>query len=65
MMKRGRPQGAELTVIGIPKTKKRKVEGSILLPFNKLKPSEKETTILECITKNTVVVAEALSGRRV
>ena len=37
IMKRGRPERAELTVVGIPKTKKRKVEGPILLPYKKLK----------------------------
>ena len=46
MMKRGCPKGAELTVIGIPKTKKRKVEGSILLPFQKLKPCDKELVVV-------------------
>lgn len=47
IMKRGRPEGAELTVVGIPKTKKRKVEGPILLPYKKLKPYDKEKMILE------------------
>lgn len=64
MMKRRRPKGAEVTVIGMPKAKKRKVDGPILLPFQKLKPCEKERVILECITKNRVVAAEALNGRR-
>ena len=64
IMKRGRPKGAELTVVGIPKTKKRKVEGPILLPYKKLKPYDKERMILECVTKKRIVVAEALSGKR-
>jgi len=64
IMKRGRPKVAELTVVGIPKTKKRKMEGSILLPYNKLKPYDKERMILECVTKKRIVVAEALNGKR-
>ena len=64
MMKRGRPKGAEVTVIGMSKAKKRKVDGSTLLPFQKLKPCEKERVILECVTKNRVVAAEALNERR-
>ena len=63
-MKRGRPKGAELTVVGIPKTKKRKVEGPILLPYKKLKPYDKEKMILEWVTKKRIVVAEARSGNR-
>ena len=40
------------------------MDGSILLPFQKLKPCEKERAILDCVTKNRVVAAKALNGRR-
>lgn len=64
IMKCGCPKGAELTVVGIPKTKKRKVEGPILLPNKNLKPYDKERMILECVTKKRIVVAEAMNGKR-
>ena len=64
IMKRGRPKGAELTVVAIPKTKKGKVEGPILLPYKKLKPYDKERMIMECVTKKRIVVPEALNGKR-
>ena len=46
MLKRGRPKGAELTVIGLPKSKKAK-KG--LLPFSKVKAEEKDRILLECL----------------
>ena len=64
IMKHGRPKGAALTIVGMPKTKKRKVEGPILLPYKKLKPYDKERMTLECVTKKRIVVAEALNGKQ-
>lgn len=62
MMKRGRPKGAELTVIGLPK-KKQKNNSQKLIPFCKLQPNDKDRIILECLT-NALSAAEALSGKR-
>ena len=64
IMKHGRPKGAELTVVGIPKTKKRKVEGPILLPYKKMKPYDKERMIMECVSEKRIMDAEALNGKR-
>ena len=63
MVKRGRPKGAELTVIGIPK-KKQKLHCNKILPFCKLQPKEKDRIILECIT-NPLSAAVGLSGKRI
>ena len=48
MLKRGRPKGAGLTVIGLPKTKKSKTSSSNLVPFTKLTQEEKDRLLLEC-----------------
>ena len=61
--KRGRPKGAELTVIGLPKCKKKKDDEHKLLPFCKLQPGEKSRIILECLTGKLAAVA-CLSGKR-
>lgn len=63
MVKRGRPKGAELTVIGLPKSKRRKEESNKLLPFSKLHPDDKSRIILECLSSQ-LAAAEALSGKR-
>ena len=63
MRKRGRPKGAELTVIGLPKCKRSKDDGQKLLPFSKLKAGEKSRIILECLT-GKLAAAECLSGKR-
>ena len=63
MVKRGRPKGAELTVIGLPKSKRRKEESNKLLPFSKLHPNDKSRIILECLSSQ-LAAAEALSGKR-
>ena len=63
MRKRGRPKGAELTVIGLPKSKRRKEDSSKLVPFCKLNPDEKSRIILECLTSQ-LAAGEALSGKR-
>ena len=51
MLKRGKPKGAELTVIKLPSSKKSKrnnIKPSIT-PFIKLKGTEKDKIILECV----------------
>lgn len=62
MIKRGRPKGAELTVIGLPRQKKAKTQFSIL-PFSKLQPKEKDRKILECFVKK-IVASLAMNGNR-
>ncbi|CAB3987681.1 Hypothetical predicted protein [Paramuricea clavata] len=57
MLKRGRPKGAGLTVIGLPK--KRKVTGAI--PFIKKSPTEKERVLLNCFLERKEVES-ALRG---
>ena len=51
MEKRGRPKGAELTVISLPSPKKTKRNNSknMVVPFIKLKSAEKDKTLLECV----------------
>ena len=50
VLKRGRPKGAELTVICLPKKKSRKG----VIPFTKLPAAEKDRLLLECfIAQNT------------
>ena len=51
MKKRGRPKGAELTVIGLPSSKKTKRNNSksMIVPFIKLKSAEKDKILLECV----------------
>jgi hypothetical protein len=61
MMKRGRPKGAGLTVIGLPTAKKRKTESNKLESFSKLKPEEKDRLLLECFVI-PLVAKHALSG---
>lgn len=59
----GRPKGAEITVIGLPKSKKRKEKGEKIKPFSKLQGKEKESQILRWLTGN-LAVDEAMSGKR-
>ena len=49
MKKRGRPKGAEVTIVGLLK-KKAKTNDKILL-FSKLSPLEKDRAIIECVTE--------------
>ena len=56
LKKRGRPKGAEKTVIGLP-TKKRKAKS--VIPFLKKLPVEKEKGIVDYL-KNTICVTEML-----
>ena len=63
MVKRGRPKGAELAVVGLPKSKRRKVDSNKLVQFSKLSPDEKFRIILQCLTSQ-LAAAETLSGQR-
>ena len=56
MLKRGRPKGAELTVIGLPKSKKG------LLPFSKVRAEEKDRILLECFVRHSVANTAVKSG---
>ena len=56
MLKRGRPKGAELTVIGLPKSKKG------LLPFSKVRAEEKDRIFLECFVRHSVANTAVKSG---
>ena len=61
--KKGRPRGAEITVIRLPQAKKQR--GVISKPklFSKLSPLEKDRFILESFTNKVHVVA-AIDGSR-
>ena len=63
VLKRGRPKGADITVIGLPK-KKTKKEGPVILSFSKLSPVEKEQLILRLLTNN-LLAAETLAGKSI
>ena len=63
MKKKGRPRGAETTVIGLPQAKKQRGVISKPKPFSKLSPLEKDRVILECFTNKVNVVA-AIDGSR-
>ena len=52
-----------MTVIRIPKSKRRKEESNKLLPFSKLHPNDKSRIILECLSSQ-LATAQALSGKR-
>lgn len=62
ILKRGRPKGLEVTVIGLPKTKKKK-EQKHLIPFCKLTPAEKDRQILEYLVSK-LAAGEAMEGQR-
>ena len=56
ILERGKSDGAELTVIGLPSSKKSKrnnIKPSIT-PFIKLKVTEKDRIILECVVSPLV-----------
>ena len=63
MKKKGKPRGAETTVIGLPQAKKQRGFISKPKPFSKLSPLEKDRVILECFT-NKVDVVIAIDGSR-
>ena len=62
MLKRGRPKGADVTVIGLPKVKKLKSNKRGLIPFSKIKADEKNRIILECLV-SPLVARQALDGK--
>jgi zinc finger SWIM domain-containing protein 3 len=62
MRKRGRPKGAETTVIGLPKAKKVK-KG--LVPFSKLRAVEKDRVLLECLVRPFVASKAISDGKLV
>ena len=64
MKKKGRPRGAETTIIGLPQEKKQRCVISKPKPFSKLSPLEKDIVILECFT-NKVNVVPAIDGSRI
>jgi len=64
MMKRGRPKGAEVTVIGLPKCKKKNDNLQTLKPFSKLTPLRKDEIILTSLTTK-LAAAEALAGEKI
>ena len=59
MLKRRRPKGAELTVIGLPKSNKAK-KG--LLPFSKVRAGEKDRILLGCFVLHSVANKAVKSG---
>ena len=61
MKKKGKPRGAETTVIGLPQARKQRGVISKPKPFSKLSPLEKDRDILQCFT-NRVNVAAAIDG---
>lgn len=63
MLKRGRPKGAETTVIGLPRQKKKKESQNSLVPFSKLSPTEKDRVILGSFSTSLAVV-DAIGGHR-
>lgn len=63
MLKRGRPKGAETTVIGHPRQKKKKESQNSLVPFSKLSPTEKDRVILGSFSTSLAVV-DAIGGHR-
>ena len=64
MLKRGRRKGPEVTVIGLPKAKKKKENNDHIKPFCKLTPVEKETALLRSLTSD-LVASEASMGKRI
>eukprot|EP00112_Aurelia_sp_Birch-Aquarium-sp1_P005704 Seg1647.2 transcript_id=Seg1647.2/GoldUCD/mRNA.D3Y31 product="Transcription initiation factor TFIID subunit 3" protein_id=Seg1647.2/GoldUCD/D3Y31 len=61
MLKRGRPKGAEVTVIGLPRIKKAKQENGSLKPFAKLGAKEKDRILLECFV-SPKIAKQSLQG---
>ena len=60
MIKRGRPKGADTTVIGLPSSKKKKV--GTVVPFSKLQPKEKNKQIMLWLTGDIEKTDKALDG---
>ena len=62
ILKRGRPKGAEVTVIGLPKKKKKTESQNKLISFKKLSPIEKDRMILSSLSMSQAV-GEAIAGK--
>ena len=63
ILKRGRPKGAEVTVIGLVKKKKKTESQNKLLSFKKLSLIEKDQMILGSLSMSQAV-GEAIAGHR-
>ena len=63
ILKIGRPKGAEVTVIGLPKKKKKTESQNKLLSFKKLSPIEKDRMILGSLSTSQAV-EETIAGHR-
>ena len=63
LKKKGRPRGAETTVIGLPQAKKQRGVISKPKPFSKLSPLEKDIVMLECLTNKVNVFAAVYNSR--
>ena len=63
ILKRGRPKGAEVTVIGLPKKKKKTESQNKLISFKKLSPIEKDRMILSSLSTSQAL-GEAIAGKR-
>ena len=61
--RKGRPRGAETTVIRLPPAKRQRVVISKPKPFSKFSPLEKDRVMLECFTNKVNVVAD-IDGSR-
>ena len=60
LKKKGRPRGAETTVIGLLPAKNQNSVISKSKPFSKLSLLEKDMVILECFTNKVKVVVAAM-----
>ena len=60
LKKKGRPRGAETTVIGLLPAKNQNSVISKSKPFSKLSLLEKDMVILECFTNKVKVVVPAM-----
>ena len=63
ILKRGRPKGAEVTVIGLPKKRKKTESQNKLVSFKKLSPIEKDRMILGSLS-TSLAVGEAIADHR-
>ena len=63
LQKKGRPRGAETTVIGLPQAKKQRGVISKPKTFSKLSPLEKDIVMLECLTNKVNVFAAVYNSR--
>lgn len=66
MLKRGRPKGCEITVIGIPKKKLKKSNNSTgsIQPFCKIRAEDKDCILLECFVQPSCA-RKAMNGQLV